>query len=486
MLNVRHYGLRIPQRPLFTHLTDQPFSVGQGEHVSVAATQRGLHTNFFRGHLLRQEGCVPMRMDNETYRLRVEGLIARLKKGDNGEMDPNVRAQLEELAVMPRKARYFLKALASSGQDQDVQVHFYRHIMTHARPDDIVSDLERHVRHSFYEAREEAKQILSRLTTADVLPVMFRIISATEEGWLAGELIRIVLAAPIEELRTPLRESLYSKDYLLQCLAIYLIGKLADEELMEELAQFYCKPVGEKIERLEKKAYEALLQGAQECAASLLVSWLKARQARLRELALTALESRRVPESVVDLIRLVLIDPRTRNQAADVVLRYKDIGLFDWKEGDPVTQPVIQLVSAAKREPLLATLRALMREESPAVREVGVELVGLLRESSGEVTGQVRRLAIEDPVPTVQMAALRTLSKTDVNRLIPCLIDIFSDYAYEQGSQQLIDESNRIMEEVLTPEQVAQVQAGIEQKRERREAALERFAGTVEWWRHEG
>lgn len=428
-----------------------------------------------------------MRMDNETYRLRVEGLVSHLRGGDDGgdEMDPSVRVQLEELAIMPRKARYFLKALANSGQDQDVQVHFYRHIMIHAHSDDIVSDLERHVRHAFYEAREEAKQVLSRLNTADVLPAMFRIIAITDEGWLAGELIRIVLAAPVDELRTPLRDALASEDYLLQCLAIYLIGKLGDEELLSDLAQFYCKPVGEKLDRLEKKAYEALLQGVEETSVALLTGWLKDRHGRVRELALTALESRRAPEAVVHLVSLILIDPRTRGHAADVVLRYKDMGLFDWVD-HPVAEAVLKLLGSAKREPLVATLRTLVREDSPAVREVGVELVGLLKESSSEVLGQVRRLAIEDPVPTVQMAALRALSKTDINRLIPCLIEVFSDHGFEQGSQQLLDQSNRIMKEVLSSEQIAQVQAGIEEKRERREAALERFAGTVEWWRHDG
>src|SRR5690606_13321486 len=118
------------------------------------------------------------------------------------------------------------------------------------------SDLERHIRHMFYEDREHAKAMLARLATRDVLPAICRVIALTEEGWLAGELIRIVLAAPSAELVEPIEEALASNDYLLQCLAIYLVGKSGADELLDILARFYRRPVGEKVDRLEKKALD--------------------------------------------------------------------------------------------------------------------------------------------------------------------------------------------------------------------------------------
>ena len=152
-----------------------------------------------------------------------------------------------------RHARAATSSRVVSMQPQPVQVHFYSYYMTRAHRQDSIQDLERHIRHMFYEEREEAKAILSQAVSASTLPALFRVIAITDEGWLAGELIRIVLSAPPEELVEPIRRSLWSEDYLLQCLAIYLVGKSQDERLLDLLARFYRKPQGDKLDRLEKK-----------------------------------------------------------------------------------------------------------------------------------------------------------------------------------------------------------------------------------------
>ena len=61
-----------------------------------------------------------MRMDNETFRLKAENLLAAVKKGDDGSYDQAVMAELEQMAATPRKARYFLKAV-STHPDEAVQ-----------------------------------------------------------------------------------------------------------------------------------------------------------------------------------------------------------------------------------------------------------------------------------------------------------------------------------------------------------------------------
>ena len=183
-----------------------------------------------------------MRMDNETFRLKVENLFGSLRTAQEEGNDRVVMAELEQLAATPRKSRYFLKAVAAQ-EDPALQEHFYRLVFARVKSDQEASDLERHIRHMFYTNREEAKAMLARVATHDVLPALFHVIALTEEGWLAGELIRIVLAAPAEELYQPLVDALDSREYLIQCLAIYLIGKSGDDRHLHALARFYRKPV---------------------------------------------------------------------------------------------------------------------------------------------------------------------------------------------------------------------------------------------------
>jgi hypothetical protein len=427
-------------------------------------------------------GMSKMRMDNETYRLRVEGLLTEMQ---NNQADSSETIkQLEKLAVMPRKTRYFLKAL-SEVNDRGIQVHFYRHIMANCHSDDVYAALERQIKQSFYQSREETRALLNSLNTSDVLPTMFKVIALTEEGWLAGELIRVVLQAPGHQLQLPIKEALESQDYLLQCLAIYLVGKSGDEGLLEILANFYNNPVGEKLDRLEKKAQDALIEGSKESSYKLLSAWLKHRGSRVRSLALAILASKEVPEVIVDLIGLVLVDPKNRGKAAGVLIRYWDNRLFTWDKSDVNIEPVNKLLTSAKPEPLKETILSLLRDENYAVRQVTIELAGLLPEINDKILGQIQRLAIEDTNPSVQSAALLVLEKIAPDYLVPCLVEVFTDHAFGQGSDVLLEVANQIMGRALEEKDILRVEAGIKQKMERREAALERFAGTVEWWRHE-
>lgn len=425
-----------------------------------------------------------MRMDNETYRLKVEGLLGEL--GGDLATRSDALAELEQLALTPRKARYFLKALSATAQPLPVKAHFYRIVMAKARSKDVYADLERQIRHAFYESRDEAKELVAGLLGEETLPALFQVISLTEEGWLAGELIRLVLTTPPEKLKKPLETALASQDYLLQCLAIYLIGKSGDEGLLDALAKFYRNPVGEKPDRLEKKSYDALIEGAQACEPSLILSWLKDRSARVRDLALTVLTTRRVPEASVDLVSLLLVDSKTRHRAAQVLLRYVEAEIIAFDASHSHMAGVIKLLQTAKQDALAATLRGLMREESPAVRQVAVELVRLLPPpADGDVVGQVRRLVAEDPIPAVQVAALLVLEAVDAARLVPSLVEVFTANGFGQGSAEVLEAANQIMDRSLGQQDILRVQEGIRTKQQRREAALERFAGSVEWWRHD-
>src|SRR5690606_17764651 len=85
------------------------------------------------------------------------------------------------------------------------------------KTDQFFADMERHLRHRFYEARDEIKQVLASLTQEpEVLPGLFRLIRQTDEGWLAGELIHLCLAFEPEHLAKAVEKALATRDYLLQ------------------------------------------------------------------------------------------------------------------------------------------------------------------------------------------------------------------------------------------------------------------------------
>lgn len=425
-----------------------------------------------------------MRMDNETFRLKVENLLGSVRTDNGDGYDPEVVRELEQLATTPRRTRYFLRAVSSQA-DPELEERFYRMVMGRVRSEQEVSDLERHIRHMFYTDREHAKAILAKLAQRDVLPALFRVIAFTEEGWLAGELIRIVLQAPEDELYEPIVEALDSKDYLLQCLAIYLVGKSARPRLLHALARFYRRPIGEKIDRLEKKSLDALLEGAKEAPDGLIVKWLKDKSSRVRDLALTLAQERRLELGIGEIASLVLIDPITRSKAASVLLSFEEAGVLELDPKDERTDSIAQLIQGAKQEALHTTLGSLMRDESAAVREVSVKLTRFLKDPKA-VANSLRRVATEERASAVQIAALKALADIEPDRLVNVLVEVFTDTSLAGvGGRDVVDTARELMHERLSREEIEQVEAGIKAKEEQRDAALDRFSGDVEWWRHD-
>ncbi|HEY8417497.1 MAG TPA: hypothetical protein VIK93_05630 [Limnochordales bacterium] len=419
-------------------------------------------------------------MDNETYRIRVEDLFRDLVAED-GTVDEEVRRQLEQLALLPRKTRYFLRVL--NDQPTAVQVPFYRLILSRVKDKDFYGELERHIRHRFYEARDQIKELLAQMADPEAVPALMHVIALTEEGWLAGELIRIVLSYDPEVLREPVRQALDSGDYQLQCLGIYLAGKSKSDALLEVLAQFYRRPFGEKVDRLERKAYDALMEGVEGCSNGLLLRWLRDSSARIRELGVVAAARRRLKAAVGDLVRLVLVDAKTRSRAAQTLLDFEQEGLLEFRETDEGGAAVQSILAAAKREPLLNTLKDLTREESGAVREVALKMIRLVPDA-GPLAGALVRVAVEDRLRNVQLAALETLAQIDRERFMDAAAELMAETA---GATQpeVAEGLQRIAAATLTEEERARLEEEAERRRRKREEALEKFAGTIESWRHE-
>src|SRR5690606_4637845 len=108
--------------------------------------------------------------------------------------------------------------------------------------------------------------------------------------------------------------------------------------------------------------------------------------------------------------------------------------------------------------------RGLLRDESATVREVATRFVELIPDVSDHLVSQVSRLAIEDSMPSVQMAALEVLERIAPSRLVPCLVEVYADNGFGQGSPELLALANKIMQRSLSPDQVMQVQEGIQVK----------------------
>lgn len=418
-------------------------------------------------------------MDNETYRIRVEDLFRDLYDED-GQENAAAAAQLKQLAVLPRKTRYFLRVL--NDQPVPVQLAFYRYVLKEVKGPDFYKDLERHIRHRFYEARDEIKEVLRGLGDADAIEALMHVIALTEEGWLAGELIRIVLAHDPEVVREPVRRALESGNYLLQCLGIYLAGKSKSDPLLEELGRFYRKPHGEKVDRLERKSYDALLEGSEGASDELLLRWLRDSSARVREVGVIAVARRRLKAAVDDLTRLVLVDGRTRARAAQALLEFEAEGIFAYSHADEGGRAMADILAAAKQEPLMSLLRDLAVDESAAVREVALNLVRLLPDPK-PLVGVLVRAAAEERVRSAQLSALRSLAAVDKERFFDAAAEVLSDVVnvHEEVSSGLA----RIVEQTFTPAEQERLQEEAERRRRRREEVLDKYAGDIESWRHD-
>lgn len=417
------------------------------------------------------------RMDNETYRIRVEDLFKELHD-ESGAVNEAVKEQLKELALLPRKTRHFLRVL--NDQPLEVQAEFYRHIFREVKGDDFYKDLERHVRHRFYEARDEFKELLGMLDDPDAIQALMHVIALTEEGWLAGELIRIVLAHDPEQAREPVRHALESGDYLLQCLGIYLAGKSKSDPLLEELSRFYRRPFGDKVDRLERKSYDALLEGSEGVSDDLILRWLRDSSARVREVGIIAAARRRLKASVEDLVRLVLVDNRTRPRAAQALLDFEAEGLLEFSPEDEAGRAMAGILNAAKREPLLNMLKELTRDENATVRELTVKLVRLLDEPA-PLAGAVRS-AVDDRVRGVQVGALETLARIAKERFFDAAAETLSDPA---AHEEVVQRLQELIAETMSAEERQKLAAETERRRKRREEVLDKFARPIESWRHD-
>lgn len=416
-----------------------------------------------------------MRMESEAYRMAVSRHFDALRDKDDGR-DEEQRA-LERMALEPRQTREFLKNL--DGQPPEVQRHFYAYLLARGKSDAFFADMERHLRHRFYEARDEIKAVLATLTQEpEVLPGLFRLIRQTDEGWLAGELIHLCLSFAPGHLAAAVEHALASRDYLLQCLGIYLAGQSGTPELADVLVAFYRKPEGEKLERLESKSRDALLEASSKLPPEVLRAWLADSSARVRRVGVEAVRRRRLVEAAADLVRLVLVDVKNRDEAAAALLELEGEEL-QLSRGGKGSDGIAQLLGQARQDAMEKAIKGLARQGGDAVRQVALRLIDFL--DSEELLFQARRMAVEDRVTAVQRDALDLLAK----RSRPLLLDALVHLAAAHGnlSTEFRERLEAMVNETLTPEERDELRRRVAEKRHRRDRALEQYSADVEWWR---
>jgi len=178
----------------------------------------------------------------------------------------------------------------------------------------------------------------------------------------------------------------------------------------------------------------------------------------------------------------VLVDGRTRARAAQTLVDFEAEGLLAYSPDDEAGRAIAGILAAAKQEPLMNLLRELAADESAPVREVALNLIRLVPDPS-PLVGVLVRAAAEERVRSVQLAALRSLAAVDKERFFDAAAEVLSNVAnlHEEVSAGLA----RLVEQTFTPEEQERLKEEAERRRRRREEVLDKYAGTIESWRHE-
>lgn len=389
---------------------------------------------------------------------------------------------LEELAFKSGKVKNFLRVL--NDQPLQIRAYFLGRLLARATSRGILQAVEKHVRSAMAreEEAEEMTAVLEAIRDPRAIHGMLRILALTEDAATRRAATAFILRFSPEEIQPQLARALRSGDPALQGTALTIAQAVHDDSLTELLLDFYLGQVDRGDERMLLRTREALLACVGPGSVPRVTRWLTDSRAEVRSVAVAAAARLGSEAAVPGLVRLVLIDPRTRTEAAVALLTLEGQGVVSFDPGSPRAGGVQGVLRRAKQQPLLQVLAQLLQSESNVLREIGLKFLRLVSDGQA-LAAAVRRLADEDPVGSVRVAALEVLSRYGTEELIPTLVKILSDPALPKRSAQVVETARRMMADRLTPEEHARTQAMIDETRRAREAAYEKFAGEAESWR---
>jgi len=191
--------------------------------------------------------------------------------------------------------------------------------------------------------------------------------------------------------------------------------------------------------------------------------------------------SREMVETAVDLVRLVLVDAKNRDDAAITLLALEEAGL-ELRDGGQGAAEVGQLLRQARADAMEKAIKILARQGGEAVRQVALRLIDFL--PSEELLSEARRMAVEDRSIAVQRDALDLLLRRDRKVLLDALVQV----AESKGSSlapELRERLEAIVEGSLTQAEREELRSRVEEKRQRWARALDQYSTDVEWWRRE-
>src|SRR5690606_21197907 len=196
-------------------------------------------------------------------------------------------------------------------------------------------------------------------------------------------------------------------------------GPVGPPRVGEGLVAFHRKAGGEEPDRPGGKSPGGPLGGGEKLPRSVLPQWLADGNSRARKVGVEVARSREMVETAVDLVRLVLVDAKNRDDAATTLLALEEAGL-ELRDGGQGAAEVGQLLRQARADAMEKAIKILARQGGEAVRQVALRLIDFL--PSEELLSEARRMAVEDRSIAVQRDALDLLLRRDRKVLLDALV----------------------------------------------------------------
>ncbi|MBE3582818.1 MAG: hypothetical protein IMX01_01740 [Limnochordaceae bacterium] len=393
--------------------------------------------------------------------------------------------EVVDRALTSGRTKDFLRVLDE--QRESLRLTLYERLLAQNMPRGVLQALEKHWRSLANRpaGKETDLSLVERLHDPRALLGVLRVLAITTDQPLADRLLEHLERCEPERYAEALRRAARAADPRLQLLAVELMGRTGDPSLLDELIRLYVRLSPEREERLRARTREAFLalisRLPREVAVSRLEHWLKDERPIVRVLAIAAVQRRQEVDLVGELVRLVLVDAKTRGQAAVALLQLESAGVIQFWPNDSRTEPVRNCLVSARAEPLHRLLVEFVRSDSAVLREIGIKLLTAWPTSAEDVPLLEQR-ALHDRVAAVRIAALWALAALAPQALEQPLERILADPSLVTGST-LLDTATELLETYIPADRQQAIRDEVERLRHEHERLRERFHGVAESWR---
>lgn len=392
--------------------------------------------------------------------------------------------RLIEYALKSGRTKDFLRVLDE--QPPAIRDLLYERLLAQPLSRGGLQALEKHFRTAVARGRwQNITDTISSFRDPRAYLGLVRVLALTADRQLRDALLELFDSAPPGPYGEALRRALHGNDSRLQLVAVDLMGRTDQPTLVDELFRFYLRLDPARDERLRLRSREAFLSLTDRLPETEIEPrigrWLQDERPGARLLAIAAIQRRGLWHLIPELVRLVLVDPKTRTQAAVALTSLEGAGLLRFDREDPLGEGVRQVLQKARREPLRRLLHQFLQSESAVLREIGVKFLTALGPEPDDLA-VLLRLAREEGVAPVRGAALRALVRFDPQAAADSLVTALTDRGVLPGSSLMLIVED-ILDNELTEDLREQVLREADRLRREREQVRQRFAGEAEAWR---